>query len=76
MLRVRVERFGQVHGRFNQAPIGWAARAVQGHAQLHLFIALIGGGDVRDWPRALQGELFSVMALARAGTTEDECEAA
>jgi hypothetical protein len=51
-------------------------RAVQGHAQLHLLIVLASGGNVRDRPDALQRELFGVVALARAGTTEDKCETA
>ena len=76
VLGVRVQRFGQAHGLFDQAPMLGPACAVQGHAQLHLFIAFTRRGDIRDRPRALQRELFSVVALARAGATEDECETA
>ncbi|GAQ30016.1 hypothetical protein SAMD00023378_3699 [Ralstonia sp. NT80] len=64
MLRMRVERFGQAHRLFDQAPMLGPTCAVQGHAQLHLFIAFTRRGDIRDGPRALQRELFSVVALA------------
>lgn len=76
MARVGVQRFGQAHGLFDDAPLFGPARAVQGDAQLHLLIALAGGGDVGDRARALQRELFGVMALARAGATENERETA
>ncbi|MCY1240284.1 hypothetical protein D9M72_531230 [compost metagenome] len=84
MARVGVERIGQVHRFFHQAPVGGAAGAVQGDADLEFLVGvrrvLVRGGNVGDRAAGdggmVGGELFGVMALAGTRAAQHQGELA